>query len=91
MQRKSTGTVYIDEVYSGGRHLIGPDFKFKTYQADAHVVEFASSDLDVSTSDKLSIRLQAHMQYFLREEDLSELHRRFDKGIIQNDLIKVLS
>jgi hypothetical protein len=76
--------VYTDEVYFGGRHLIGPDFKFKTYQADAHLVEFASSDLDVSTSDKLSIRLQAHMQYFLREEDLSELHRRFDKGIILN-------
>lgn len=44
-------------------------------------MEFTSDDLDVSTSDKLSIQLKAHLQYFLREEDLHELHRRFDKGI----------
>ena len=68
-------------MYSGGRHLVGPDFKFKHYQADAHLVEFSETDLVVSTSDKLSIQLKAHMQYFLREEDLKELHRRFDKGI----------
>ena len=79
-QRKSTGSVYTDEIYFGGRHLIGPDFKFKSFQADAHTIEFSSVDLDIATKDKLNIKIQANLQYFLREEDLVHLHTRFDRG-----------
>ena len=38
-QRKSTGTVDVTKVYDSGRYAIGPDYKFLTYQADAHVLD----------------------------------------------------
>ena len=31
-QRKSTGSVLTDKVYSVGRYFIGPDFRFVKYQ-----------------------------------------------------------
>ena len=59
---------------------------FKTYQGDAHIIEFTLEDLDIATKDKLNIKIQANMQYFLREEDLADLHKRFDKGY--KDIVK---
>ena len=46
-----------DEVYSGGKYLLGPDYKFKTFKASAHfealrdVTVFASDKLEVSVLD----------------------------------------
>lgn len=86
-QQRSTGTVFTEKVYLSGRYFVGPDFKFKTFQADAHFVEFTLQDLDIASKDKLNIKMRANMQYFLREEDLVDLNKRFDKGyepIVQN-------
>jgi len=39
IRRKSTGTVDTGRVYTYGRYLVGPDFKFKTFPADAHYID----------------------------------------------------
>lgn len=67
-------------MYLNGRYFVGPDFKFKTFQADAHLVEFTLQDLDIASKDKLNIKIRANMQYFLREEDLVDLNKRFSTG-----------
>ncbi|KAK3082983.1 hypothetical protein FSP39_010818 [Pinctada imbricata] len=76
IRQKSTGTVSLDDVYSTGKHFIGPDFEFKVFQADAHFLEL--DRIRAFTSDRLEVQVSATMQYFLRKEDLPLLHRRFD-------------
>lgn len=76
IKQKSTGTVFLDEVYANGKHLIGPDAEFKTFQADAHYVTL--DKIRAFTSDRLEVQITVHYQYFLRKEDLPKLHRRFD-------------
>ncbi|PVD39384.1 hypothetical protein C0Q70_02014 [Pomacea canaliculata] len=75
-RQKSTGTVDTKQVYSGGKHFIGPDYEFKIFKATAHYVDLR--DVTVFTSDKLEIKLDVQYQYFLREEDLPTLHRNYD-------------
>ncbi|XP_076459148.1 uncharacterized protein LOC143292587 [Babylonia areolata] len=75
-RQKSTGSVNTDEVYSGGKYLIGPDFTFKTFKASAHFESL--SDVSVFTSDKLEVKLDVSFQYFLKKEDLAILHRNYD-------------
>ena len=52
-RQKSTGSVNTDEVYSGGKYLVGPDYEFKTFKASAHFE--ALRDVTVFTSDKLEV------------------------------------
>ncbi|XP_035664086.1 uncharacterized protein LOC118407678 [Branchiostoma floridae] len=77
LKRKSTGTVYMDKVYSGGRHFVGPDYHFKVFQADAHFEELTS--IAVFSLDKLEIRVTCRFQYFLRKDDLPLLHETYDR------------
>ncbi|XP_078581087.1 uncharacterized protein LOC144864671 [Branchiostoma floridae x Branchiostoma japonicum] len=77
LKRKSTGTVYMDKVYSGGRHFVGPDYHFKVFQADAHFEELSS--IAVFSLDKLEIRVTCRFQYFLRKDDLPLLHETYDR------------
>ena len=55
-RQKSTGSVNTDEVYSGGKYLVGPDFEFKTFKASAHFETLR--DVTVFTSDKLEVNLK---------------------------------
>ncbi|XP_046565249.1 uncharacterized protein LOC124273948 [Haliotis rubra] len=75
-RRKSTGAVDTSRVYSGGKYFIGPDFEFKKYTASAHYVFL--NDVAVFTSDKLEVLLDVSFQYFLRPEDLKQLHSQYD-------------
>ncbi len=52
VQRKSTGSVNTDEVYSNGRYWLGPDRRFVKYQADAHVGSF--NELGVFSGEELA-------------------------------------
>ncbi|PIK59361.1 hypothetical protein BSL78_03732 [Apostichopus japonicus] len=75
-RRKASGKVDTDTVYSGGRYPIGITFNFKTFPADAHILELWN--LEVFTSDRLQVSLDCALQYFLRIEDLKLLHDNYD-------------
>jgi len=76
-KRKSTGSVDTDNIYGpGGRHMIGPDFGYKTFPADGHFIQFI--DTAVFTSDRLTCELTVYFYYFLRPHQLSLLHKYYD-------------
>lgn len=83
-RQKSTGIVFLDKVYKGGRHLHGPDYDFLVYKADAHFLDLIA--IDVFTRDKLEVKLTAHMQYVLREDQLTLLHGKFN--VFYEDVMK---
>ncbi|XP_060073159.1 uncharacterized protein LOC132552974 [Ylistrum balloti] len=90
-RQKSTGTVTLDEVYSSGKHLLGPDYEFKIFQADAHFVTL--NQVRAFTSDGLEVRLTVNFQYYLRKDDLPELHRAYDiyyKDVMRSSAIDAL-
>ncbi|KAK7113664.1 uncharacterized protein [Littorina saxatilis] len=90
-RQKSTGSVKTDEVYSGGKYLIGPDYEFKTFPASAHFETLR--DVTVFTSDKLEVKLDVYFQYFLKKEDLDILHRNYDlfyENVIRTSAIDAL-
>lgn len=79
-QRKSTGKVNTDVVYSNGRHFVGPDVKFLKYQADAHLVHL--EDVGVFSdggedSVGLSFLIDIDFTYFLKEDEVGELHKDY--------------
>ncbi|CAF0847232.1 unnamed protein product [Brachionus calyciflorus] len=76
VRRRTTGKVYTDNVYSGGRHLIGPDFEFKEFYAAAQFVSFYH--IPIFTLDNLEVKITAELQYFLIKEDLKLLHDSYD-------------
>lgn len=92
-RRRTTGNVDTKYVYSGGRHLIGPDFLFKEFYAAAQFVSF--SHIPIFTQDNLEVKITAELQYFVIKEDLKLLHDSYDiyyHSIIVNnakDAIKV--
>ncbi|XP_022111664.1 uncharacterized protein LOC110990886 [Acanthaster planci] len=91
VRRKSTGSVNTDKVYTSGYYLIGIDYEFKNFKADAHFVDLES--VAVFTSDRLEVRLDCTFQYFLREEDLQDLHDTYDiqyEDILRNNAIDEL-
>ena len=75
-KQKSTGKVKLDEVYSSGRYFIGPDYTFKTFAADAHYEEL--NKIVTFSSDKVEVEITCAMQYFLRPEDLKDMHQEYD-------------
>ena len=44
------------KVYSQGKHFIGPDYEFKTFRADAHLVNLYR--INAFTQDKLEVRFK---------------------------------
>lgn len=79
-QRKSTGKVNTNVVYSNGRHFVGPDVKFLKYQADAHLVHL--EDVGVFSdggedSVGLSFLIDIDFTYFLKEDEVGELHKDY--------------
>lgn len=79
-QRKTTGSVDISRVFSRGRYLTGPDFKFLHYQADAHFESL--SELSVfsagasNESIGLEFRIDVDFTYLLKQEEIGELHQQ---------------
>lgn len=81
-QRKSTGRVSTDIVYTSGRYLNGPDFKFLKYQADAHLVHL--DDVGVfsdggANNVGLSFRIDVDFTYKLKQDEIGLLHRDLAK------------
>lgn len=74
-RQKSTGSVDVTKVYSGGKYLLGPDAEFKVFKANAH---YLNLNTRVFTADKLEVNVMFHVQYFLRKDELPLLHKQFD-------------
>lgn len=66
----------LNEVYMSGRYLIGPDYTFKTFSADAHYEELKK--IVTFSKDKVEVEITCAMQYFLRPEDLMDMHQEYD-------------
>lgn len=75
-KQRSTGKVKLDEVYTSGRYLIGPDYTFKTFTADTHYEELKK--IVTFSKDKVEVEITCAMQYFLRPEDLKDMHQEYD-------------
>ena len=57
VQRKSTGGVDTNRTYAKGRYYLGPDRRFLTYQADAHLESFEQLGVFSATTSNASIGL----------------------------------
>ncbi|KAK3745333.1 hypothetical protein QZH41_006724 [Actinostola sp. cb2023] len=75
-KQKSTGKVDLTRVYTSGRYLIGPDYTFKAFRADAHFELL--KDITTYSDDKVEVTISCAFQYFLKPEDLSYLHQEYD-------------
>lgn len=75
-KQRSTGKVKLDKVYTSGRYMIGPDYTFKTFSADAHYEELKK--IVTFSRDKVEVEITCAMQYFLRPEDLKDMHQEYD-------------
>jgi len=84
IKSRSTGSVDTSVVYESGRHFVGPDKYFKTFQATAHIVSLR--DIEIFTRDKLEVTITVNIQYFLNKDDLAELHQEYD--IFYKDVFK---
>lgn len=81
-QRKTTGAVDITKIYGKGRYLVGPDYKFLKYQADAHYVHL--EDVGVfsdggADSVGLSFLIDLDYTYFLKKDKIGEIHKQYAK------------
>jgi len=76
------GKVSTDKVYVQGRYAVGPDYTFLKYQADAHlehlenVAVFSDGGAD---SVGLSFLIDVDFTYFLKEDEIGELHKDLAK------------
>jgi len=96
-QNKITGNVNTEKVYTKGRYVVGPSVKFFKYQADAHIIHL--EDVEVfsdggSESVGLSLFVDVDFTYFLKTEEIGQLHkdlaRTYEVVILSrtNDAIK---
>lgn len=82
-QRKITGKVDTSKVYSSGRYLVGPDARFIKYKADAHLIHL--EDVAVfsdggSDSVGLTFLIDVDFTYFLKKDEIGDLHRDLAKN-----------
>jgi len=82
-QRKSTGSVQSDRVYTGGRYLNGPDMTFIKYRADAHLVHLDDVGVFSDGGDGnvgLSFIIDIDFTYKLKKDEIGQLHRDLAKA-----------
>jgi len=84
VQRKSTSAVRTDKVYDAGRYNLGPDYTFKTYQADAHFVDLNElsvfSQGQTNNSIGLEFKIDVTITYFLKQNKIGTLHEDLADG-----------
>lgn len=79
-QRKSTGKVDTSKVYKSGRYMLGPDYTFLKYRADAHELDLRdlavfSSSGGSNESIGLEFVLDISLTFTLREHEIGQLHK----------------
>lgn len=92
MRRKSTGEIDRSKAFGpGGRYFLGPDYEFRVFPADAHFETF--NRVSVFAADRLQVTITAHMQYFLRKDQMDLLHKKYDiryAPILKNNALDAL-
>ena len=77
-QRKSTGKVDTSRVYTSGRYMLGPDYTFLKYKADAHELPLSNLAVFSSSGGNESIGLEfivdISLTFLLRKEQIGQLH-----------------
>lgn len=76
LKNKITGSVDRDHVYYTGCYVLGPDKEFVRYPINANTI---SETAAVVTSDRLEVVLSYHLQYYIRGNELGDLHREYEK------------
>lgn len=82
-QRKSTGKVNVDKVYSSGRYFTGPDRTFLTYPADQHILhldQLAVFSDGGSDSVGLTFIIDISLTYAIRQDKVGQLHKELAKN-----------
>lgn len=82
-QRKSTGKVQVDKVYSSGRYLTGPDRTFLTYPADQHILhldQLAVFSDGGSDSVGLTFYIDIDLTYAIQQDKVGQLHKELAKN-----------
>jgi len=78
-QRKSTGAVDTDKIYGPGRYVLGPDYTFLKYRADAHHETLDNLGVFSAGGSNSSIGLEfildIDLTYQLRRSEVGKLHR----------------
>ncbi|CAG2189996.1 unnamed protein product [Mytilus edulis] len=84
LKNKVTGTVDRDTVYFTGCYVLGPDKEFIRYPKYGNTISMTT---DVFTIDKLEITMSFHLQYYIRSNELGDLHRQYEQdynGVLRN-------
>ncbi|XP_071169486.1 uncharacterized protein [Mytilus edulis] len=84
LKNKVTGTVDRDTVYFTGCYVLGPDKEFVRYPKYGNTISMTT---DVFTIDKLEITMSFHLQYYIRSNELGDLHRQYEQdynGVLRN-------
>jgi len=82
-QSKISGKVDTTKVYTSGRYVVGPDARFLKYQASAHLIhleELAVFSDGGADNVGLSFLIDVDFTYFLKEEEVGQLHRELAKN-----------
>jgi len=82
-QRKSTGRVETNKVYSSGRYFTGPDHRFLTYPADQHILHLenvAVFSQSVEDSIGLTFLIDIDLTYAIKEKEVGELHKELARN-----------
>mmetsp|Transcript_23184 Transcript_23184/g.72426 ORF Transcript_23184/g.72426 Transcript_23184/m.72426 type:complete len:345 (-) Transcript_23184:41-1075(-) len=75
-KNRNTGRVNTDKVYDMGRYLVGPSITMKKFQASAHILWV--EDVRFLSNQNLEMTINVQFAYFLREDELVELHEKLD-------------
>jgi len=82
-QRKSTGRVETNKVYSSGRYFTGPDNRFLKYPADQHILHLenvAVFSQSVEDSIGLTFLIDIDLTYAIKEKEVGELHKELARN-----------
>lgn len=77
LKTKSSGKVDRSKVYFVGRYFTGIDKTFKKFPKTSQIIDM---NLTIFNADKIEVKLQGAMQYFLNKDELQKLHDAYDLG-----------
>lgn len=90
MKTKSSGKVDRSKVYFAGRYFTGIDKTFKKFPMNA---QFINLNVTIFNADKIEVKLQGALQYFLNKDELQKLHDAYDlsyRPIIENTALEAI-
>lgn len=84
-QSKMTGAIDREHVYYDGCYVLGPDTEFVRFPATSQEIDLTIS---VFTLDTISVTISFSLQYFLRPEEVGQLHHKY--AMDYDDVFRIL-